>query len=190
MNNLNIFAGARIARAFSKAWPDSCLGLFKTQWGKGLCTFLIILGVTSLVSEHVSLVYSHTDSLPHHLFLQCKHVKPKRGDYTCFDSPWYGRRVIKKVEGMAGDKLVYDKEGNLWVETLWVNALWVGRALKIGKPKRQAKDGRPLTSIKPGIIPDGKVFVVGDHERSFDSRYAELGLIPETALQGKLLAII
>jgi conjugal transfer pilin signal peptidase TrbI len=149
-----------------------------------------MLGMIWQTSHHVNLVYSHTNSLPYRLFLQCKHVKPKRGDYTCFDSPWYGGRVIKKVEGMAGDKLVYDKEGNLWVEALGVNALWIGRALKIGRPKRQAKDGRPLTSIKPGIIPDGKVFVVGDHERSFDSRYAELGLIPETALQGKLLAII
>jgi conjugal transfer pilin signal peptidase TrbI len=93
--------------------------------------------------------------------------------------------MIKKVAGMAGDRLVYDKEGNLWV-----NALWIGRALKIGKHKKSAKDGRQLNPIKPGVIPAGKVFVVGNHERSFDSRYAELGLIPETALQGRLLALI
>lgn len=190
MNNLNIFADARIARAFSKIRSGSHLGFLKTQWGKGLCGFLITLGVIWQTSYHVNLVYSPTDSLPHHLFLQCKHVSPKRGDYTCLDSPWYGGRVIKKVEGIAGDKLVYDKDGNLWVETLWVNALWIGRTLKVGKPKKSAKDGRLLTPIAPGVIPQGKVFVVGDHERSFDSRYAELGLIPETALQGRLLAII
>jgi len=152
---------------------------------KGLCCFLIALGTISLASHHVNIVYNHTDSLPHRLFLQVKHLKPKRGDYTCLMSPWYGRRVIKKVVGMAGDRLVYDKGGNLWV-----NTLWMGRALKIGKQKKRAKDGRQLTPIKPGVIPAGKVFVVGDHERSFDSRYEELGLIPEAALQGRLLALI
>lgn len=160
------------------------LKFLKTQWIKGLCCFLATLGVIWQISHHVNLVYSRTDSLPHHLFLQCKRVKPQRDNYTCLTSSWYGRRVIKKVVGMAGDTLVYDGQGNLWV-----NALWIGRALKIGKPKKQAKDGRPLTPIKPGVIPAGKVFVVGDHERSFDSRYAELGLVPETVLQGRLLAI-
>jgi conjugal transfer pilin signal peptidase TrbI len=159
--------------------------LLKTQWLKGLCCFLITLGMTSLASRYVNIVYSHTDSVPYRLFLQVKHLKPGRGDYTCLASPWYGRPMIKKVAGIAGDKLAYDKEGNLWV-----NALWRGRALKVGKQKKIARDGRRLTPIKPGAIPAGKVFVVGDHEHSFDSRYAELGLIPEADLQGRLLALI
>src|SRR5690606_5538661 len=142
-----------------------------------------------LASQHINLVYNPTDSLPHHLFLQIKRIAPQRDDYTCFMSSWYGKRVIKKVVGTAGDTLTYDAEGNLWVNALWVGRACPGAPVKIGKPKKQAKDGRSLTPIKPGVIPAGKVFVIGEHERSFDSRYEELGLVPESALQGRLLAL-
>jgi conjugal transfer pilin signal peptidase TrbI len=163
---------------------------FKKRWVKGLCCFLVALALISQVSNHVGLVYSRTNSLPYHLFLNLKHVTPKRGDYTCFDCPWYGGRVIKKVVGLEGDTLSYDDEGNLWVKTLVAKTLGEGRKLKVGKQKNHAKDGRLLNPIKPGVIPHGKVFVLGDHERSFDSRYEELGLVPEKALRGCLVALI
>ncbi len=152
----------------------------KNQFIKGICIVLFILGVFHIGSKHIGLVYSPTHSLSYRLFLNLKKVTPKKGDYTCLNSPWYGGHVIKKVVGLSGDHLTYDQGGNLWI----------GKALKIGKPKRKAKDGRPLTPIKPGIIPSGMVFVSGEHERSFDSRYEELGLIPEKDLQGRLLALI
>jgi conjugal transfer pilin signal peptidase TrbI len=152
----------------------------KKQFIKGICIVLIILGVFHQTSQHIGLVYNPTHSLPHRLFLNLKNLTPNKGDYTCIKSAWYGGNVIKKVVGVPGDRLAYDKSGNLWI----------GKALKIGKPKRKAKDGRLLTPLKPGIIPQGRVFVSGEHERSFDSRYEELGLIPEKDLQGRLLVLI
>ena len=160
------------------------LAFLKKQWVKGFCCFLVTLAVISQVSSYVGLVYSRTNSLPYRLFLNLKHVTPKRGDYTCLDSPWYGGRVIKQVVGMGGDTLSYDDEGNLWVKTLWI-----GRQLKIGKQKKHTRNGRLLVPIKPGVIPHGKVFVLGNHERSFDSRYEELGLVSEKNLHGRLLAL-
>jgi conjugal transfer pilin signal peptidase TrbI len=177
----------------------------KNQWAKGCCAFLMSLAVISQLSNHMGLVYSRTNSLPYHLFLNLKHVTPKKGDYACFDSPWYGGQVIKKIVGIGGDTLSYDDEGNLWVKTLQaktpqagvprgearlVGPLWVVRQLKIGKHKKHAKDGRSLTPVKPGVIPYGKVFVFGEHERSFDSRYEEFGLVSEKALRGCLLALV
>ena len=164
--------------------------ILKNQWFKGLCGFLLVLGVTSQISNHVGLIYSKTNSLPYHLFLHLKNVDPLRGHYTCFHSPWYGKKVIKKVVGMEGDILSYDHSGALQLETLDINSLWLGRQLKIGRPKKQSKDGRILTPIKRGIIPKGMVFVSGEHERSFDSRYEELGLIPAKDLQGRLIALV
>lgn len=164
--------------------------LAKKQWVKGLCCFLLALGFISQLSHHVGLIYSNTNSLPHHFFLHLKNVKTHRGHYTCFHSPWYGRSVIKQVIGMEGDRLSYDKDQNLHVDILDINSLWLGRQFLIGKPKNQSIDGRVLTPIKPGIIPKGMVFVCGDHERSFDSRYEELGLIPEKYLQGRLIALV
>ena len=168
----------------------SCIAFARRQWLKGIFGFLLVFGVTSQISNHVSLVYSHTNSLPYHFFLQLKNVKPLRGHYTCLYSPWYGGRVIKQVVGMEGDSLSYDPSGALQLDTFNINSLWIGRQLKIGKPKKRSKDGRILTPIKPGIIPKGMVFVSGNHERSFDSRYEELGLIPARDLQGRLIALV
>lgn len=171
--------------------------LLKKQWVKGFCTFLVVFGVIWQASNYVGLVYSRTNSLPYSIFLNLKQVPPKRGQYTCFECPWYGGRVIKKIIGMGGDTLFYDDKGDLWIETVFRDkSLRIDHYstrvdfLKVGKHKECSKDGRLLTPIKAGVIPQGKVFVVGDHERSFDSRYEELGLIPEKVLQGRLLALV
>ena len=177
---------------FKSQWTNKLVwnrGVWNRLVWKGFCGFLVTLAVISQISNHLSLVYSRTDSLPYRLFLNLKQVTPKRGQYTWFESPWYGGRVIKKVIGTAGDSLFYDKQGNLWIARLNIRAPSQNALLKIGKPKTESKDGRVLTPIKPGTIPEGKVFVSGNHERSFDSRYEELGLIPEKDLQGCLLAL-
>lgn len=146
------------------------LKILRNQGLKGACGFLLVLGITFQLSNHIGLVYSKTNSLPYHFFLQMKNVKPLRGHYTCLHSPWYGKKIIKKVVGMEGDALSYDHSGELQLDILDINSLWLGRQLKIGRPKKQSKDGRILTPIKPKVIPKGMVFVSGEHERSFDSR--------------------
>jgi conjugal transfer pilin signal peptidase TrbI len=88
--------------------------------------------------------------------------------------------LVKEIAGTAGDTLTYDATGNLWV----------GRQLRVGKPRKKAKDGRTLTPIKPGVIPEGMAFVMGSHERSFDSRYEELGLVPKRHLRGRAIALL
>jgi conjugal transfer pilin signal peptidase TrbI len=150
------------------------------QWLKGIFCFLIVFALITWLKNHVCLLYSSTDSLPYRTYLRLKQMGAKKGDYTSFASPWYGGNVVKRIAGVEGDSITYDKEGNLWI----------GRQLKVGKPKEKAKDGRPLTPLPPGIIPKGMVFVMGEHERSFDSRYEELGLIPQAALQGRLIALL
>lgn len=152
---------------------------FGNGWVKGLVGFFGSLVVVSAALDQVKIVYSPSDSLPYRIFLEIKRLKPQVGQYAYFDCSWYGGRVIKKIVGREGDELTYDEQGNLWVEKQ-----------KIGKAKAQARDGRRLTPIKAGIIPRGMVFVKGEHERSFDSRYEELGLIPEAALGGRVLGMV
>lgn len=152
----------------------------RKQWVKGTIFFVIVFALMAFIKDQVRLLYSTTASLPHRTFLHLKQMDPQKGDYTCFDSSWYGGNVVKKIVGVAGDSITYDREDNLWV----------GRQLRVGTQKKKAKDGRPLTPIKPGIIPQGMVFVMGDHERSFDSRYEEMGLIPVYALQGRVIGLL
>lgn len=146
---------------------------------KGLVVFFVSLIVVSTALDLVTVVYSPSDSLPYRTFLELKPIKPRLGQYAYFECPWYGGRVIKKIVGKEGDELVYDNQRNLWV-----------RGQKIGKARTQAKDGRRLTPIKAGVIPKSMVFVKGEHERSFDSRYEELGLIPEAVLGGRVFGLV
>ena len=53
---------------------------------------------------------------------------------------------------------------------------------------KQTKDGNPLTPLSTDYIPQGYVFVGGDHPRSFDSRYEEFGLVPLRKIWGKGIA--
>ena len=146
---------------------------------KGFIFFLGSLVVVSTALDQVRIVYSPSDSLPYRTFLELKHIKPGVGQYAYFECPWYGGRVIKKIVGREGDTITYDAAGNLWIK---------GK-IKVGKLLQQSKDGRLLTPVKTGVVPKGMVFVKGEHERSFDSRYEELGLIPEKALGGRVLGI-
>ena len=146
---------------------------------KGLIGLIIGFWSVGILKDHVALVHSSTHSLPYTYFLKLKTVRPVLGSYTCVHSPWYGGNVIKEIAGKPGDPLTYDEQGHLWI----------GEKL-IGKPKQETVKGQLLTPIKAGAIPQGHVFLKGEHERSFDSRYAEMGLIPEDQLDGRLIGII
>ena len=135
--------------------------------------------VISLAADYFCLLYSESASLPYHYFVKLKKVTPQKGDYTCVESPWYGHKVIKEIAGKSGDKIMYDADG----------ALWIGNR-RIGILQKKARDGRVLTPISTGKIPEGFVFLAGPHERSFDSRYQELGLVPEKSLQGRVLGLV
>ena len=139
---------------------------------------LVGFGLVALAKDHVCLIYSETDSLPYHYFLQLKKVTPQKGHYTIIESQWYGSKVIKEIVGEVGDEINYEGDGSLWVGEQ-----------NIGEAKKLARDGRPLTPLKASTIPQGFVFLKGDHERSFDSRYEEFGLIPVNDLQGRVIGV-
>ncbi len=145
---------------------------------KGFISTLVGFGLIALAKDHVCLVYSETDSLPYHYFLQFKKASPQKGHYTIFECPWYGSKVIKEIVGEVGDEINHEDDGSLWVGEQ-----------KIGETKKFARDGRPLSPLKARAIPEGYVFLKGDHERSFDSRYEEFGLIPINDLQGRVIGV-
>lgn len=60
---------------------------------------------------------------------------------------------------------------------------------KIGHIRHETMDGRPISpALYDGIIPAGKVFLLGEHFYSYDSRY--FGLVPLEWLQGSLQFVI
>lgn len=145
---------------------------------KGLFGVFLGFSVISWINDHARVLYSNTNSLPYHYFLELKQLTPNKGQYTVFESPWYGGKVIKEIAGTAGDLIKYDDEGKLWIDDQL-----------IGLPKDKSIGGRSLTPLTSGVIPKGFVFLKGDHERSFDSRYAELGLVHVKNLQGRVIGV-
>ncbi|MEN8236231.1 MAG: signal peptidase I [Pseudomonadota bacterium] len=149
------------------------------KWGIPLLGFGLLLQVTNLG-------VNYSASLPYTVFLTVKGWQAAKGDLVAINqhcTKYYppGARFTKRIVGFAGDKV-----SNLQ-ETIWINGKLVGPLLK------QTAFGRPLTPLvapeAATIIPEGYVFVMTEHARSFDSRYQEFGLVPVAALQGRALVL-
>lgn len=160
----------------------------------------VFLGLFLLLNK-TKFMMNMSGSLPHKAFLVLKGIKPARGDCLTFTLSATQKEVLpkghsrasqvsqtqvsktpvyltKRVVGVAGDYV--RREG----DQMWVGETLVGRLLK------ETVDGFPLTPLAfEGKIPQGHVFVAASHERSFDSRYEEVGLIPETRFLGKAIPI-
>ena len=106
---------------------------------------------------------------------------PGRGQAVLFDPPEaVGSPVpyLKTVRGRPGDRVEVDGKRRVRVN---------GKVM--GVAKTHARDGRPLTMARPGVIPPGRYYVHADHVDSHDSRYAEVGLVAREWIRGRALAL-
>lgn len=156
--------------------------LIMEKWIKKLRRFLIIcLGVfliTHYLSSHINILHNYTDSLPQRYFIHFLKVKPKKNEYTVAYSDWLKENIIKQIIGVAGDNIHITPKGEIYINDF-----------KVGRAYAHASDGRPLTAVISQKIPPGYVFLYSPHIRSFDSRYQELGLVPEQKLKGRALPL-
>ena len=153
----------------------------KANLKKGLWSFAIAFISFGMLSEHVHFIKSPTDSLPQRYFVQLPNIKPKKGDLTIVYNGWCKSKIIKRIIGVAGDQISTDGHGNIFI-----NQQKIGRTHE----HTNMQSGLSLTTIKPQIIPEGRVFLHSPHPRSFDSRYQEVGLVPVSDLEGKVLGIV
>ncbi len=80
--------------------------------------------------------------------------QPRRGDIVVLDDPMSGRRIVKRVVGLPGDRLEI-RDGMLLVN---------GEVDDQGEFDKQE-------SLAPLTVPEGNYFVLGDNrQRSLDSR--------------------
>lgn len=155
--------------------------LDKANLKKGLWWFAIAFISFGMLSEHVHFIKSPTDSLPQLYFVQFPKLTPKKGDLTIVYNGWYKGKIIKRIIGIAGDQISTDGHGNIFI-----NQQKIGRAHE----HTNMQSGLSLTTIKPQVIPEGRVFLHSPHPRSFDSRYQEVGLVPVNDLEGKVVGIV
>lgn len=158
----------------------------KKNWKKPSLQMMVIFVSIALIAIAIfSLHYRYqytlnlTESLPEKLFIidtkdQAHH---STGNYIgmAWKGGWgYPKNAVfvKIIAGQAGDKITVKDR------FVFVNGELVGYA----KPKNRG--GIPLPTIQEQVIPPHKLFVKGSHMNSFDSRYADFGLIDEEQIIG------
>ena len=125
-----------------------------------------------------------SDSLPDLIYLLDVGTPFEKGDLVQFPvppgvpDPAFNKDFVKKIVGVAGDE-VERRDG----------VVFVGGA-EVGRLQETTKQGRPLTPGPIGLIPPGFVFVQGLSERSYDSRYMDVGLIPVGRILGRVRVLL
>jgi len=142
-----------------------------------LLAVVLVISALGYAKERWAFGLNMTESLPHWAFIVDSQHRPGRGDAAMFevpDNPYYpDQPFVKRIAGIAGDR-IENRDGEIFV---------AGRS--IGIAKSHARDGRPLAAISDQIIPAGYVFMTGTHVDSYDSRYAEIGLVPLERVMGR-----
>lgn len=141
------------------------------------------MGVGSLVFLNTTLYFAASDSLSgKKVFLTIKGLSYKRGDFVTAKHRTQHLGVesfTKEVAGIEGDKILIQGE------EIFINDK------KIGKLFTQFKGSSiALVPIKATVIPKGFVFLAGHHERSYDSRYENFGLVPVKEIEGRSFALL
>lgn len=144
--------------------------------------FSIILYGFATYTQLLENVSESLDDMRYLLVL--KSTKVKRGDIVSIQghTPYYvGDHIFtKRVIGLPGDLVIRNKTH------LTLKAQ--NGAFAITLPLlTQSKEGQVLTPLSLNVVPEGYLFVTGDHLRSFDSRYEEFGLVPMKKIYGKAL---
>lgn len=103
---------------------------------------------------------------------------PKRGDIVVLGIPNMDKPIIKRIIGMAGDRIEVDYDTDI----VKVNGEMVSEPYI-------KEDMLPKGQVTfPIEVPEGKIFVMGDNRNdSLDSRYYEVGFVDVDDIIGQAM---
>lgn len=157
----------------------------KQRKRKLLWRIILPLGAASAVAVLVAILflpilriygYSMTPTLyEHNIVVSAKTSDYKQGDVVSF---YFNNSIlVKRAIAFEGDWVDIDEEGNVFVN---------GKL--IDEPYLTEKAMGNCTIDLPYQVPDGHIFVIGDHrETSRDSRSVEVGCIAKDKLVGRIV---
>jgi conjugal transfer pilin signal peptidase TrbI len=157
---------------------------FRKRLLRLLIAILAIAGVYAMVVPYAAIEWNGTESLPGKVFLIVKWQRPGLGEMGIFQppaNPYYpkGFAFTKIVMGEPGDVISHHGRDVL------LNGKVIGTCLQWDSGHR-----RRLNMTPDGIIPPGYHFVWTPHPHSYDSRYADIGLISDKQIFGKAYRLL
>ena len=146
-----------------------------------LVPMLMLLIADRLIAPHYRLAFNESDSLPGSVFLvragELPRCGAKSGEHVQIqmqsDARWYaGERLLKVAKGCPGDRV------RIAGRKVYINDWYAGDAVPA------LEDGTPMAMISAGVIPERHYYLWASHPSSFDSRYAEFGVVSDQQIIG------
>lgn len=133
---------------------------------------LCVIGLSAVCYwKGYGLRYNTSESLPYTFYVSMPATTPEKWQTMDFRLNKSHATFVKIVAGIPGDR-IENKNHKIYVDDSEIGNLLEG-----------------YEPIAEGIIPEGFYFMWGTHPHSFDSRYAEFGLVPKNAIKERLCPI-
>lgn len=142
------------------------------------------LMVVVIASQHFALAWVMTESVGASAVLVLKGAPPRKGELFAFEYQGQvagthrkGELFVKFLAGAPGDEVV--RQGR----TFSINGK------ELGSAKTVSLSGAALEAAEPGVIPEGYLYAYAPHKDALDSRYALMGLVPQSSVIGRAIKL-
>lgn len=124
-------------------------------------TIILFILIGVFIFYTFNLKFNITSSMPLGIY-QIQNTTPKKGDLVIFKLLQNNKILLKRVVAANGDFVKVDKNGVFINENLVTNS----NIFKFDTKGNPLKNANINTNLQ-----QNEIFVMGDHEKSFDSRY-------------------
>lgn len=166
-------------------------GLINKQKNFGVYLFVSIMSLAIIGYYFIRPVFIVNESLPYYFGIAIRdygQIQYKYNDVIMFSIPkntYFQGNIIKEIKGLPGDFIsqAYQEIG--------VNKLDLStkNGVKTFSLLNKYSDGGVLDPMSNQHIPKGQYFVAGVHPKSYDSRYADFGLIKQSQIWGFVVVL-